>query len=141
MPSYRRDAVAPSCLVDPFHHPIDTVRDLDNRQSVSMILAALSHLQAFRNRPLGWLSCLYLIGKSDERFVKTSLRGRAQRLHVRLCSSVAAALQGTFAMRRLILNLVAGLGLAALADAVHHLSRRASYRGSRKPLAGPRPGS
>jgi len=44
-------------------------------------------------------------------------------------------------MRRLILNLVAGLGLAAIADAVHYLSRRASYRGSRKPLAGPRPGS
>jgi hypothetical protein len=44
-------------------------------------------------------------------------------------------------MKRLILNLVAGLGLAALADALHHRSRRASYRESRKPLAGPRPGS
>jgi hypothetical protein len=75
MPSDRRDAVAPRCLVNPFHHPIDTVRDLDNRQSVPMIFAALCHSQAFRNRPLGWLSGLYLIGKSDERFVKTSLRG------------------------------------------------------------------
>ena len=44
-------------------------------------------------------------------------------------------------MRRLLVNIVAGLGLAALADAVLFLPRRATYRMGHKPLAGPRPGS
>ena len=44
-------------------------------------------------------------------------------------------------MRKLALNLVAVLGLAALTDAVHFLMRRAPYRAGRQPLAGPRPGS
>ena len=57
------------------------------------------------------------------------------------CVPVAAAIQGTSPMGRLVVNIVAGLGLAALADAVLFLSRRATYRVSHKPLAGPRPGS
>jgi hypothetical protein len=47
MPSHRRDAVAPRCLVDPFHRPIDTLRDRDNRQSVPMILG----LRCVTHRP------------------------------------------------------------------------------------------
>jgi hypothetical protein len=44
-------------------------------------------------------------------------------------------------MRKLALALVAGLGLTALADAVHFLTGRAPHRAGRTPLAGPRPGS
>jgi hypothetical protein len=44
MSGHRRDAVAPRCLVDPFHHPIDTVRDLDNRQSVFMTFCCVVSL-------------------------------------------------------------------------------------------------
>jgi hypothetical protein len=54
---------------------------------------------------------------------------------------VAAAIQRNCTMRRLVRNLIAGLGLATLVDAVHFLSSRTLYRTSRTPLAGPRPGS
>ena len=44
-------------------------------------------------------------------------------------------------MRRLVVNMIAGLGLTTFADTVLGLSVRATYRASHKPLAGPRQGS
>jgi hypothetical protein len=42
-------------------------------------------------------------------------------------------------MRRLVLKVVAGLGL--IAEAFHNLTKRARFRAHRTPLAGPRPGA
>jgi len=40
MPSHRRDAVAPRCLVDPIHHPINTARE---RGKEAALLLTNSH--------------------------------------------------------------------------------------------------
>ena len=56
-----------------------------------------------------------------------------------LCVPVAPAIQGTLIMRKLVMNIAAGL--AAFTDTFLFVSRSARYRAGHKPLAGPRPGS